>query len=171
MIEKITRSKRHHQFGVTLVELLIALTLGIVVLGGGIQIFISGQQAYNEAQRFNRLQSDLSLISDLLASDIRAGNIVATSPNLIVAGVGGNTEYRLEANNTLVRQVGAAAAEILSQDIITFNSSCISVGGNDCPTAIGVNLQLTMRATNTNNITVNFRVGVRNNILTNKFES
>lgn len=171
MMKKMTRLQKRYLRGVTLVELLIALTLGIVVLGGGIQIFISGQQAYNEAQRFNRLQSDLSLITDLLASDIRAGNIVATAPNLIVAGVAGNTEYRLEADNTLVRQVGAAAAEILSQDIITFNSSCISVGGNDCPTAIGINLQLTMRATDTNNIALNFRVGVRNNILTNKFES
>lgn len=169
MIEKITRSKRHHQFGVTLVELLIALTLGIVVLGGGIQIFISGQQAYNEAQRFNRLQSDLSLISDLLASDIRAGNIVATSPNLILIGPEGTTEYRFEANNTFVRQVGVGVSEILSQDVNAFSSNCISVGGADCPTAIGVGVQLTLRATDTNDISVNFRVGVRNNILTRKF--
>ena len=171
MMKKMIILQKLNQRGVTLVELLIALTLGIVVLGGGIQIFISGQQAYNEAQRFNRLQSDLSLISDLLASDIRAGNIVATSPNLILIGPEGTTEYRLEANNTFVRQVGTAATEILSQDIVAFSSSCISVGGSLCPTAIGVNLQLTMRATDSNNITVNFRVGVRNNILTNKFAS
>ncbi|WP_237709310.1 PilW family protein [Alishewanella jeotgali] len=154
-----------------MVELLIALTLGIVVLGGGIQIFISGQQAYNEAQRFNRLQSDLSLISDFLASDIRAGNIVGTAPTLILIGPEGTTEYRLEANNTLVRQVGLATPEILSQNISGFNTSCLSVGGNDCPTAIGVSVQLSMRATNTNLVTVNFRVGVRNNILTRKFGS
>ena len=117
------------------------------------------------------MKSDLRQISDLLASDIRERNITATAPNLILAGVDDNTEYHMEADNTLVRQIGAAAAEILSQDIITFNSSCISVGGNDCPTAIGINLQLTMRATDTNNIALNFRVGVRNNILTNKFES
>jgi Tfp pilus assembly protein PilW len=171
MMKKITRLQKRYLRGVTLVELLIALTLGIVVLGGGIQIFISGQQAYNEAQRFNRLQSDLSLISDLLASDIRAGNIVATAPNLILIGPQGTTEYRLEANNTFVRQVGLGVSEILSQDVSAFSSNCLSAGGSDCPTAIGVGLQLTMRATDTNNISVNFRVGVRNNILTRKFGS
>ena len=171
MMRNKTQLKSSHQLGVTLVELLIALTLGIVVLGGGIQIFISGQQAYNEAQRFNRMQSDLSLITDLIASDIRAGNIVGTVPNLIIVSAGTNTEYRLEANNTLVRQQGIAPAEILSQDIVAISSTCISVGGNNCPTAIGVNVQLTMRATDTNNITINFRVGVRTNILTNKFAS
>jgi len=171
MTQKTIRTKKRHLRGVTLVELLIALTLGIVVLGGGIQIFISGQQAYNEAQRFNRLQSDLSLISDLLASDIRAGSIVTTSPNFTVIGPSGNTVYRLEANNTLVRQVGASAAEILSQDIVAFSTDCISIGGSNCATAIGVSIQLTMRASTTNNIAVNFRVGVRNNILTNKFKS
>lgn len=171
MKQTIRIKHKQSQFGVTLVELLIALTIGIVVLGGGIQIFISGQQAYNEAQRFNRLQSDLSLVSDLLATDIRSGNIVGTAPTLVLIGPDGTTEYRLDANNTLVRQVGLATAEVLSEDIIAFSTTCISVGGSDCPTALGVNVQLTMRATETSNVTVNFRVGVRNNILVRKFGS
>lgn len=166
---KTIHSKGVFSSGVTLVELLVALTIGIVVLGGGIQIFISGQQAYNEAQRFNRLQSDLSLVSDLLATDIRAGNIVATAPHLILIGPDGTTEYRLEANNTLVRQVGLMTPEVLSEDIVAFNAACISVGGVDCPTALGVNIQLTMRATETSNMILNFRIGVRNNILVRKF--
>lgn len=171
MISSTEKYTNRWQQGITLVELLIALTLGIVVLGGGIQIFISGQQAYNEAQRFNRLQSDLSLISDLLASDIRAANTINTLPNLIVNGATGTVQYRLEANNTLVRQSGVATGEVLSTDIVAFSSSCISVSGTDCASAIGIEVQLIMRATNTNNVPVNFRVGVRNNILTNKFDS
>ncbi|MFN3899029.1 MAG: PilW family protein [Alishewanella aestuarii] len=171
MKSKILSGFNRFQQGVTLVELMIALTLGILVLGGGIQIFVSGQQAYNEAQRFNRLQSDLSLISDVLASDIRAGNIVGTAPTLIVIGPSGTTEYRLEANNRLVRQVGLAAEEVLSENITAFTSTCISVGGTDCPSAIGVSIQLSMITTENNSTTVNFRLGVRNNILTKKFGS
>lgn len=171
MSQLIKQAYWHKQKGVTLVELMIALTLGIVVLGGAIQIFISGQQAYQEAQRFNRLQGDLSLVTDLLASDIRAGTIVNSGANLNLLGPSGATAYRLETGNKLVRQVGAGAAEVLSADVINFSTSCISIGGTDCPTAIGMTVQLTIRATDTNNVAVTFRVGVRNNILAEKFKS
>ena len=45
------------QRGVTLVELMIALTLGAVVIAGVVQIFLSGQQSY-------RLQRGLGLVQD-----------------------------------------------------------------------------------------------------------
>jgi prepilin-type N-terminal cleavage/methylation domain-containing protein len=57
--------------GFTLIELMIAMVLSLFIIGGTIQIFISGKAAYNETQRFGQLQSDIRFISDIMTRDIR----------------------------------------------------------------------------------------------------
>jgi prepilin-type N-terminal cleavage/methylation domain-containing protein len=58
--------------GFTLVELLVAVVLGIFLVGGAIQIFVSGKAAYNEMQRLGELQSEIRHLSDIITKDLRA---------------------------------------------------------------------------------------------------
>ena len=45
----------HLQRGVTLVELMVALVVGLILLAGLIQLFISNKQAYRIQEGFARL--------------------------------------------------------------------------------------------------------------------
>ena len=62
--------------GFTLVELMLAMVLSLFIIGGTIQIFISGKAAYNETQRFGALQSDIRFISDIITRDIRGSEAI-----------------------------------------------------------------------------------------------
>ena len=57
--------------GFTLVELMIALTLSIFLIGAVILTFISGRGASLEAEQLARMQENLRFASDFLVRDIR----------------------------------------------------------------------------------------------------
>lgn len=59
------------QRGFTLVELMIALTLSIFLIGAVILTFISGRGASLEAEQLARTQENLRFASDFLVRDIR----------------------------------------------------------------------------------------------------
>jgi prepilin-type N-terminal cleavage/methylation domain-containing protein len=59
------------QRGFTLVELMIALTLSIFLIGAVILTFISGRGASLEAEQLARTQENLRFASDFLIRDIR----------------------------------------------------------------------------------------------------
>ncbi|MFN6972220.1 MAG: PilW family protein, partial [Rheinheimera sp.] len=69
------------QAGVTLVELMISLTLGVLLLWGITSIMVSGHLSYSEAQRFTALQGDLSYINDSILVDSRGATAVVTANN------------------------------------------------------------------------------------------
>lgn len=151
--------------GVTLVELMISLTLGIVVLGGGIQIFISGQQAYNEAQRFMRLQGDLSLTNDLISSDIRSSSAVAISGNqLTITTLPHSVIYKWTTNG-LEREV-QGVSDVIAGQISDLSFACVPTP-NDCSDPVGVRVSVTLEG----GVPVSFIIGMRNVILGKKFNS
>lgn len=57
--------------GFTLVELLIGLFLGLFLIGGAIQIYLSSKQAYDELDRVTYLQENLRYITDTLTREFR----------------------------------------------------------------------------------------------------
>jgi len=151
--------------GVTLVELMISLTLGIVVLGGGIQIFISGQQAYNEAQRFMRLQGDLSLTNDLISSDIRSSSAVAISGNQLTITTLPHPVIYKRTTNGLEREVQGVSDVIVGQ-VTDLSFACVPTPA-DCSDPVGVRVFLTLEG----GVPVSFMIGMRNVILSKKFNS
>ncbi|WP_455366419.1 PilW family protein [Kaarinaea lacus] len=60
------------QKGLTLVEIMIAVTISLVLLAGIIQIFLSSKQSYNIQQALSRVQENARLVSDLMLRDITA---------------------------------------------------------------------------------------------------
>ncbi len=73
--------------GMSLVELMIALVLGLLISGAAIGMFISNRQAYAATESVGRVQENSRLAFELMARDIReaAGN--PCSSNLPISNV------------------------------------------------------------------------------------
>lgn len=59
------------QHGVSLVELMIAMTLGLMMIGGTISIFSSSQRVYTTTEALSRLQENARFAFGMLTRDIR----------------------------------------------------------------------------------------------------
>ena len=81
--------KLYSQSGFTLVELMVALVLGLILTGGVINIYISSKQTYRMQDNQSRLQENGRFALQFLAKDLRmAGymgctNLAALTPNII----------------------------------------------------------------------------------------
>lgn len=76
MTTVMTAKLKHFSAGFTLVELLVAMIIGLLLIGGVIQIVTSSRAAYQEAQRFAILHENMWFASDFLARDIRGATDV-----------------------------------------------------------------------------------------------
>lgn len=59
------------QKGLSLIELMIAITLGLVLMGGVIQMFLSSRQVFTTQQAMARIQESGRLAMEFMARDIR----------------------------------------------------------------------------------------------------
>ena len=57
--------------GFSLIELLVAMTLGLFLIGGAITMFMSNSRTYNEQVSMSRLQENARFALDILMRDIR----------------------------------------------------------------------------------------------------
>jgi type IV pilus assembly protein PilW len=63
-------TRAHGQRGVTLIELMIAVVLGLLVIGAVGAIFLNSSRGYNEDQRLLRLQDEARVALDQVVTDI-----------------------------------------------------------------------------------------------------
>lgn len=67
-----TRGTAHRAMaGVTLVELMIAMVLGLIVVGAAISVFLATRQTYTAAESLGRLQENARVSFELLSRDLR----------------------------------------------------------------------------------------------------
>lgn len=96
---KIGRSER----GFTLVELMIALVLGLVVIGGVISVLLSNQQTYRSNQALSQVQDGSRTAFEFLARDIRQAGLTGCGSSVPVNSVLNSTAWWATwNNNTLV---------------------------------------------------------------------
>lgn len=62
---------RRRQLGLTLIEMMVAITIGLILLAGVIQIFSSNKQTYRVQDATSRLQENGRFALQLMANDIR----------------------------------------------------------------------------------------------------
>jgi type IV pilus assembly protein PilW len=72
MTRKIDNGLNSKQKGFTLLELMIAMVLGLILVAGVIQIFISNKQAYRVTDAHSKLQDNARFALEVLSSDIRS---------------------------------------------------------------------------------------------------
>ncbi len=65
------------QRGFTLIELMIAMLIGVFLMTGVIQIFLSAKQAYRLQENLSRLQENGRFAMDMITKDIRMAGYVA----------------------------------------------------------------------------------------------
>lgn len=71
MIGQMKKYPLANQSGLTMIELMIAMLLGLVVIGGVAQIFISSKQTYNLQEAQSRIQENGRLAMNFLPYNIR----------------------------------------------------------------------------------------------------
>lgn len=74
--------KLAQQNGFTLVELMVAATLGLLILAGAISMFVSNKRVYTEQDEMGRLQENARFAINMLVRDIRAAGHTGCSDDL-----------------------------------------------------------------------------------------
>lgn len=111
-----TTSTRHSR-GVGLVELMIALTLGLVVTGVVFALFLTSRQSLRAVENLTRLHDDARMSFELMARELReAGAIVCSNRNVANVLNNAGTVWWSPgsdwANSTLVGYSGTSAGPI-----------------------------------------------------------
>lgn len=70
------------QRGFTLIELMIAMLIGVFLMGGVIQIFLSAKQAYRLQENLSRLQENGRFAMDFITKDVRMAGFMGCSKAL-----------------------------------------------------------------------------------------
>ena len=164
-------------YGLTLVELLIGLTLGIILIWGGIQIFVAGQHAYRESQRFSVLQGHVSFITDSLLNDVRGASAVdlnASFDMLTINQGAAVITYQLTNGAELHRALTGEAAAVIADNIQSILFSCLDADSLvvACVNAVTLETQVqleTGEADYSRQHQFTFRIALRNAVMTQKF--
>lgn len=64
------------QRGVSVIEMLVALVLGLVLLGGVLGIYLSSRQTFQTHENLARLQENARLAFDLMVSEVRDAGLI-----------------------------------------------------------------------------------------------
>lgn len=107
---------RSHQRGLTLVEIMVALTISLLLLAGVMQVFLSNKASHNLQSGLGRLQENARAAMDILSLNISmAGYTTGTTAiNKI------NTANTLD-NTTANATLGFTVANGKASDIIEIN--------------------------------------------------
>jgi prepilin peptidase dependent protein B len=68
------------QKGVTLIELLIGLLVGLIVVAGGLTVFLISIKGQTDNIQLSRLNQDMRAMMDIMARDIRRAGFVTSDP-------------------------------------------------------------------------------------------
>lgn len=100
MIDAMRRSHKRSGFG--LVELLLAMVIGMFLTAGMVQIFIGSKKAYGTQEAMGRVQENGRLAMGMLTQDIRmggyqgCGSLSRIEPNVIAKDVPGTGTFGSE---------------------------------------------------------------------------
>lgn len=77
-----TLMQRRKVAGLSLLEIVIALGLGLVLLAGATNLFIGSSQTFNVNESLSRMQEDARFAMNRLARDVRMAGFRGCSPNI-----------------------------------------------------------------------------------------
>lgn len=110
--------------GFSLVELMIAMTLGLLVVGATLSIFSTNKQAYRTTENLGRVQENGRTAFELMARDVREAGGNPCDKNLPVANVLNNagTWWASTGNGVQGYDSGALAGSTAGTDAIEVSS-------------------------------------------------
>jgi type IV pilus assembly protein PilW len=96
----------HAQRGFSLVELLVAMTLGLLLTGAAVGLFQSVRQLHHEQERVAQMKENLRFVSDFMARDIRGAGLRDTGELDLQAGLEPEDTEAAEQQRFTVRKAG-----------------------------------------------------------------
>lgn len=165
------------QAGLTLVELMIGLSLGLVMLGSVISVMVSGNVSYQSAQRFSNLQSEFGFITDSLMVDLRGATAISVTAGnsvLTITTATGTVVYQLNDEGNLQRQLNADPISLIAENVNLFNLSCLDETRAviNCAAAVAVETTIELNYADGGEARLHrlvFATTMRNAILAKKF--
>lgn len=111
---------QNRQRGVTLIELMIGMVVGLIVVGGVLTIYIAVLESSGELIKQSRLNSEMSALMNIMANDIRrAGYWELNTDGSLTAGIDTYSTAELNvyspANNPFA-QNGSTALDVRTLD-------------------------------------------------------
>jgi type IV pilus assembly protein PilW len=80
-------ASRRYARGLSLVELMVSLVLGLLVTGAAVNVFVSNRQTYRATESLGRVQENARVAFELMARDVREAGGNPCAKNLPVANV------------------------------------------------------------------------------------
>ena len=107
--------------GLSLVELMVAITIGAILLGGAVTLFVNNRDTYKTTNELSRLQETARYALDMMVKDIRmagyfgcADRLDTVAVNVPVATDGELWDFNLDPAATIVPPIeGMEAAASL----------------------------------------------------------
>jgi type IV pilus assembly protein PilW len=136
---------RSRNLGVSLIELMVALVLGLLVSGAAIAMFISNSQTYRATESMSRVQENARIAFELMARDIREAGGTPCSRNVPVITTLNNptANWWSNWNNGLIGyENGALPGSLAGTDAIELlagSSTGVSVASHN-PTAASMHV-------------------------------
>lgn len=87
-VMKVSRRKPHTQRGVSLIELMIAMTLGLAIVAAVGYVYVSGTTGYRVQSNQSRMQEDARFIVETVSRDVRMGGYFGCARSDIVGNQG-----------------------------------------------------------------------------------
>lgn len=79
--------RRHAQRGISLVELMVSLVLGVILIGGALSVYINGRATYTLNETIARMQENANFALKYIEQDVRLAGLWGTHNQ--VASIGG----------------------------------------------------------------------------------
>jgi type IV pilus assembly protein PilW len=113
-----------HQTGMTLIELMVALAIGMFLMIGAITVFMQGRTSFRVTESVARLQENARYVLDVLEPDIRmAGYLGLTNRPWLVSGRTTENPLTLPTTGTLSGSCGANWPIDLDNGVAATNNS------------------------------------------------
>lgn len=122
-LKKIDNPSRRHQQGLTLVEIMVALTISLLLMAGVIQVFLSNKVSHNLQNGLGRLQENARAAMDVLSRDISMAGYAAIGTT--VTAVTANTRDNVTANAELGFTVANGTASDLIEVGYSSTTDCL----------------------------------------------
>lgn len=132
------------QKGMSLIELMIAMVLGLIVVGAAFAVFMSNQASYGANEGLNRIQEGARVGLELISRDIRAAGGSGCSNASEVSGTGANVEAFRDnpvagtATTLTVTSAEDSAYRISAADSSSITLATGQVDGDDASNAFAV---------------------------------
>jgi type IV pilus assembly protein PilW len=124
---KIHPTASRRQLGLTLVELMVALVLGLVVIGAVTNLFLTNRQTYRATENLARMQENLRFAFELMARDVREAGATACGATNIANVLNGTPPTWSWQGEALIAYAPGATLPSSAPDNVAAGSPVLSI--------------------------------------------